>query len=195
MTITNGYATLAELKARADIDISDAEIDSLLEGWVEAASRTMDGETQRTFYARSETHYFDIPEGRELRLDDDLLTITSLTNGNGVAIASTDYLTVPKNRAPYYAIKLTENASVGWAADSKSNTEAVIALAGTWGRTSTAPADVEEACLQIAHSCLKRRYAENLSSISTVTAAGVVITPQDIPSFAWRVINRYRRRA
>jgi len=195
VTITNGYTTLADIKSRADIATADATIDSLLEGYVEAASRLIDGETQRTFYARTETHYFDIPKGRELRLDDDLLTITSVTNGDGTAIASTNYITVPKNHAPYYAIKLTEASTVGWSLNSYGNSEAVIAVAGTWGRSSTAPADIKEACAQIAHSALKRRFGENLSSISMVTAAGVVITPQDIPAFAWRVIRRYRRMA
>lgn len=195
MTITNGYTTLADIKARANIPTADTTIDSILEGYVEAASRLLDGEIQRTFYARTETHYFDIPEGRVLRMDDDLLTVTSLTNGDGTLIASTNYITVPKNRAPYYAVKLTENSTVYWNVNSYGNSEAVIALAGTWGRTATPPADVKEACAQIAHAALKRRFGENLSSISTVTASGVVITPQDIPSFAWRVIERYRRHA
>jgi len=195
MTITNGYTTLPELKAKLDIEIADLADDTMLEAYVEAASRFFDGETQRTFYARTETHYFDIPDGRELRLDDDLLTITTFTNGNAVAISSDDYIVIPRNRTPYYAIKLKETSSVYWELDSDGNSEGVLSLAGTWGRESTAPQDVKEATAQIASAAYKRRFGENLSSVTTVTAAGVTITPQDIPVFAWNVIKRYKRRA
>ena len=195
MTITNGYCDLVEIKARLGIDNSNAKDDTILEAEVEAASRFFDNETQRTFYARTETHYFDIPKGRELRLDDDLLSVTTLTNGNGVAIASTEYTVVPRNKPPYYAIKLKEGSSVGWELDSDGNSEGVIALAGTWGRTSTAPANVKESCIQIASAAYKRRFGENLGAVTTITAAGITITPQDIPTYAWRVINVYKRRA
>ena len=194
MTITNGYCSLAEIKAAIDIPTATTTDDTMLERLVEAASRTIDRETQRTFYARTETHYFDIPGGRELRMDDDLLSVTSLTNGNSVAIASTEYNVIPRNRTPYYALKLKEGSSVYWEADSSGNTEAVIVLVGTWGHSTTTPQDVKEACIQIASAAYKRRFGENLGAVSTVTAAGIVVSPQDIPVFAWNVIKAYKRR-
>ena len=47
MSITNGYATLAEVKA--SLRITDAIDDSLLETAIESASRMIDGFTARTF--------------------------------------------------------------------------------------------------------------------------------------------------
>lgn len=52
--------------------------------------------------------------------------------------------------------------------------------------------DIRQACLMIANAYYKRRYGESTSSVATVTAAGVVITPQDIPSVAAKTIERYR---
>lgn len=200
MTILNGYCTLAEYKAyqaaRGQTMITDATDDTVIEDMIEAASRFIDRKTGRTFYSRSETRYFDVPENgrRELRLDDDLLTITTLTNGDGAVLTSTlDYNLVPKNTAPYYAIKLKQSSVHYWTQDGNGNIEDVISIIGTWGYSATAPDDIKESCLMIAASLYKRRYGENLSSISTITAAGIVITPQDVPGLAWAVINSYKR--
>lgn len=200
MTIANGYATLNEFKAyqtaRGQTMVADANDDAVIEDMIEAASRFIDRKSGRTFYARSETRYFDVPAdgNRLLKLDDDLLTISTLTNGDGSVLSATiDYSKVPKNIPPYYAIRLKQSSANYWEPDGNGNTEDVITIVGTWGYSSTTPDDIKEACLMIAASLYKRRYGENLSSISTITAAGVVITPQDVPSIAWQTIYFYRR--
>lgn len=50
MAITNGYATLTEIKNFLSIPISDTADDSLLEGLVESASRSIDRIANRRFY-------------------------------------------------------------------------------------------------------------------------------------------------
>ena len=195
MAITNGYATLAEYKLWADISSTDTNDDSVIEDLVELASRYIDHKTGRTFYARTETRYFDVPRmgSRELRLDDDLLTITTLTNGDDSSIANTEYNFIPKNITPYYAIRLKASSSAYWNFDSDGNGEFVISVAGTWGYTATAPDDIKSACLMIATSAYKRRFGESTSSTATITAAGVVLTPQDIPSQAADIIRLFVR--
>lgn len=194
MAITSGYATLAEYKLFQNIASTDTDDDKVIEDLIEGSSRLIDRETGRTFYARTETRYYDVPEERLLRMDDDLLTITTLTNGDAATIASTEYNTVPKNTTPYYGIRLKEASSYYWAYDSDGNTEDVISIAGTWGWAATRPDDINIACLMIAASAYKRRLGESLTSTSTITAAGIVVTPQDIPSGAWRTMNAYRKR-
>ena len=195
MAITNGYCTLAEFKAMKDIASTDATDDGFIEDAIEAASRYIDGQTGRTFYARTETRYFSIPEdgGRQLDVDDDLLTITTLTNGDGDTIAATEYNFIPKNVSPKHAVKLKEASTEYWETDSESNTEYVISIAGTWGYTATTPDDIKEACLDIARSCYKRRFGGNESSDSIITTGGVVITPRDVSGVAARIIQRYRK--
>ena len=48
MAITNGYATLTQVKAA--LRISDNTDDTLLEGVIESASRLIDGFAMRNFY-------------------------------------------------------------------------------------------------------------------------------------------------
>ena len=51
---------------------------------------------------------------------------------------------------------------------------------------------VHNACLQIAQSAYKRRFGETQSDTATVTAAGVVLTPDDIPANVMRVLRDLR---
>lgn len=192
--ISNAYATLEEFKHFAKLENTDTVDDNVIIDIIEGASRWIDAETGRTFYARTETRYYDVPEDRFLPLDDDLLTVTTLTNGDSQVLTTSHYNLWPKNKAPYLAINMKESSPYYWASDSDSNTEAVITVVGTWGYSATAPSDINIACLQIAQNAYKRRFGENVSSVATMTAAGVVITPQDIPATVARTIEKYRRR-
>lgn len=193
MAIENGYATLVEYKAWKSTTSIDATDDVVIEQCIEAASRYIDNETGWTFYARTETRYYDTPGSRLLKLDDGLLTITTLTNGDGNTIASTEYNLWPKNSPPYSEIRLKASSSTLWKMDSDGNTEAVIDVAGTWGYVATAPHDIRQVCLMIAHNMDARRTGRNVSSTVKVTAFGVVVTPTDIPGMAAQVFRKYKR--
>jgi hypothetical protein len=193
MTIDNGYCTLAEYKSFANITSTQTTEDAAIETIIEGVSRYIDLKTQRRFYAKTATRYYDRPSGRELELDDDLLTITELLNGDDVEIASGDYNLIPVNDPPYRAIRLTETSTVLWTLDSDGNSEFVIDVAGTWGYMAAHTDDIREACLMTTQSFVKRRFGENVSGIAKVTAAGVVITPQDLPSAAADIINHYKK--
>ena len=193
MAIENGYATLAEFKAWKTVGSTDAGDDAVIEQCIEAASRYIDNETGRTFYARSETRYYDAVGGRTLMLDDDLLAITTLTNGDDIEIASTEYNLWPKNDPPYSEIKLKASSSTLWQMDSDGNVEAVIDVEGTWGYVATAPHDIRQVCLMITQNMDGRRTGENVSSTVKVTAFGVVVTPTDIPGMAAQVFRKYKR--
>lgn len=196
MSITNGYCTLAEFKAYAIPDgATDAADDAVIEDIIEAASRWIDGKTGRTFYSRAaETRYFDTPDTRELWLDDDLISITTLTNGDGTVIASTDYVLLPNNYSPKYAIKLRDASSESWELSSTDNSpEKAITVLGSWGYAATAPDDIKTACIMLSDSMYRRRMGENVSGVASVTAAGVVISPADIPSGVMALIRPYIR--
>jgi len=194
MSITNGYASLADFKAFHSIDSTDATDDGVIESAVEAASRHLDDQTLRTFYARTETRYYSVPEGLELRVDDDLLSITTLTNGDGDAIASSEYYLLPRNDTPKYAIVLKQSATELWVPDANGNTEYVISVLGSWGYASTRPDNVHWATLEMAKAFYARRTGQNMSMVARVTSAGVVLVPQGTPEWVADVIAGYRRR-
>ena len=193
MAISNGYTTLAEVKAILNpLGLAtQATDDAVIEDWVEGASRYIDSETHKTFYARTETRYFDIPAGRELTFDDWLLSITTFNNGDGVAIASTEYNFEPRNRAPYYSLRLKEMSSVVWKLDSSGNAEDVLSIVGSWGWSTTAPDNIRMACQLIVVNMYRSRYGNNTTGAATITGAGVVITPKDIPTAAVEIISKY----
>ena len=194
MTITNGYCSLSEVKAYINTSSTNTGDDAVIEDMIEMASRLIDAETHRTFYARTETRYFDYTSERGLMLDDDLLTITTLTNGDDTVITSADYKLFPLNLPQKNEIRLLQSSSKYWATDGYSNTEGVISVAGTWGYSATAPDNIKHACISIVISAYHRRYGEGVEGAATITAAGVVITPKDIPADAWGIIKSYRKR-
>ena len=194
MVISNGYSTLAEFKLYGSITSTNTNNDSVIEDLIESASRFIDAQTGRTFYARTETKYYDVPYGRELRLDDDLLTVTTLTNGDGTVITAADYNLIPKNSAPYYAIKLLDTSLLRWQSSSTGGAELIISIVGTWGWVATRPDDINLACMQIAKNYYNKREGQGTEGIAKVTAMGVVVTPAGAPMSAMQIINRYKKR-
>jgi hypothetical protein len=184
----------------ANIDAAD---DGVIEDLIETASRYIDNQTGRTFYARGtalapEDRYFSVPRDgnkRWLWLDDDLLQVVEITNGDGVVVAAADYYLMPRNETPKYAIVLKHYSGEYWKINDDGDYEYVIEVSGIWGYNATGshPADIQTACLMIASSLYKRRFGENMSSITTVTGAGVVITPQDVPKEAAYILDSYKR--
>lgn len=273
MTTLNSYATLAEFKAQKTIDTTDAADDSYIEGLLKTASRWIDGQTSFSFVPYVETRYFDVPfnknDNRILEVGLDLLEIISLVNGDGVTIPSTEYALRPRNKAPYYGIRLNDNSTFLWASDGSGSVHDVIAVTGIWGYHNRYPQawllgstaaeamdtsetgydvasgtpftvgnlirfdnelgyvsavvtntltvtrgenystaaehltginvyiwqvqeDIKQACLQLATSMYQKRYGQNATGTATITAMGVVIRPEGIPSEVWGAINPYR---
>jgi hypothetical protein len=196
MAITNGYTTLQNVKDLLNPQglATNTTDDSVIERMVEQASRLIDNICGgRTFYARTETRYFDTPADRSLFVDDDLLTITTLTNGDATTISNTEYKLHPLNDTAKVEIRLKESSTISWEADSNDNTEGVISVAGTWGYSSSAPHDIRGVCEQITVNAYKARYGQNNSGAATITAAGIMLTSDDVPRSVYAVLARYRK--
>jgi hypothetical protein len=196
MTLNNGYCTSAELLAYAKPLTSTGALTTaqvtVVENIIEATSRYIDNKTRKTFYARAATNKYDVPYGQQLDIDDDwLLSVGKITNGDGVEVTSGDYILKPNNSYPKYAVKLKDSATVQWEFDASGNSEQVISISGSWGYASSAPLDIKEACLEIASAWYNRRFGENVTSDSVITADGVVITPKDIPASANSILQKY----
>lgn len=153
MAVTNGYCTLAELKAACRI--TDNNDDTLLENCIESASRRIDGYCNRFFYQRTATaltlyagnlYYVGIP---------DLAAITELaTDNNGDGTFSTvwsasDYQLEPLDRGlqnrPATAIRAVSGKTFPLFAVPR---RPGIRVTGTWGWPSI-PDDVRDACVML----------------------------------------------
>lgn len=191
MTITNGYCTLAEFKSFNKITSYDGLDDAVIEDIIEGVSRAIDRMTSRTFYARTETRYYDTPDDNCLVLDDDLLTLTTLTNGDGTVITSTYYKLYPLNTTQKRRIILTN--TYGWLPNATTGNSGAISVVGSWGYASTVPDDINLVCKAEAMNEYHKRFGENLSATATVTGAGVVITPQGFLKSSLQRLAPYRR--
>jgi hypothetical protein len=89
----NEYTSYQDLDEYQSLDVSDTDDIELLRLLCEIASRMFDGTCRRTFYPRSETRYYDHPENTaRLKVDDDLLEVTTFTTNNGDdSVSASDY--------------------------------------------------------------------------------------------------------
>lgn len=106
MTITNGYATLPDVKHSAALNIANTDDDVLLEAVIESASRAIDNKTNRFFYAVAETRYFTAENPNRIFVTDvnSTASITIYTDDDGDGTyentwASTDFSFMPENAA------------------------------------------------------------------------------------------------
>lgn len=136
MTARNTYATLAEYKAfvtsRGQTVAADVTDDLIIDSLLEQASRYIDGKTSRKFYPTIETRSYNLPD-YELLFDADVLEVITLSNGDGSAIASTEYNLKPANEFPKYGLSLKGSSSVMWESDSNGNNDSVIDLLALYG--------------------------------------------------------------
>lgn len=271
----NSYATLADYKAyvtaRGQSITTDAADDGVIESLLETASRYLDSETGRVFYPFIQPRYFDVPASRELQVDDDLLEVITLTNGDSTTMPTTEYYLTPKNVTPAAGLKITDISSYTWLSNSAGSMENAITVLAIWGyrqkysdawksggtlgaaisSDSTLSATMtaghtlasgqiwridneivqgsvstntltlqsrgdngstaafhlngatvyiwqpeqgaKNATLEIAQNAYDRRFGRSSQNIATVTAAGVVLSPRDIPVMAERFILPRRR--
>lgn len=201
MTITNGYTTLADIKTYKRITSTDTTDDGVLERMIENASRFVDGETWTRFYTTSadETRVYTarLPERV---YTDDIIAITSVKldqDGDRtyeVTLAATDYDAMPNNYAargePIRWLQTTPLGNYSFTTQPRG-----IQIVGTFGFATSAPADIKMAVEEIVVNVYEKRFGVNTTGAATITGAGVVITPKDIPDTAWRTIERYKRGA
>ena len=154
MSITNGYTTLTQLKAKLLPEgATFTTNDSMLENIVEAVSRWIDAYCGRIFYVTSSETRVYTPITSHLVVTDDIVTITSVKLDIGArtyptTMASTDYDTLPYNTAatvtPIMGLTLTPNSAYSfYPSISKS-----VQIVGTFGVPSgcTWLEQVREAC-------------------------------------------------
>jgi hypothetical protein len=183
--LTNGYATLAQLKASDVLNFAATTAhDEILEIIIEAVSRTIDDETARQFYQTTEARYFDTEDPYCLEVDDidttSGITIETDLNGDGVyeyTWSSTDYYLADYNNRskgyPYSKIITTPQGLYTFSKQRKGNK--VTAPFG-W---ASIPKKIVMACLQYSNRTYKR--FDTALGIAGASAVGAVTL--SIPEF------------
>jgi hypothetical protein len=157
MAITNGYATLSDVKAA--LRITDSVDDALIEIAIESASREIDGYCERVFYDVGTATKTFLPEDTFLVEIDDLQSIEHLKtddSGDGVydtTWAVSDYQLEPLNQfVSGLAQPFTRIRAIGqylfpvFDIKNANYYQASIEVKGVWG-FATVPTAVKQACI------------------------------------------------
>jgi len=152
------YATLTQVRAYLGLAATETSDDTRLTTFIREASAFVDQYCIRRFDVRQETRKYDYPIRKAsvfgvysadewvslanaagdlsrgtLRMDDDLLSVTTLTNGDATVIASASYVLEPPNEYPKHLIRLLASSGVAWQLNASGDREQVISVAGLWG--------------------------------------------------------------
>jgi len=164
MAITDGYATLDEVKSA--LRISDTVDDSMLEIAIEAASREIDGYTERVFTSNSGTRLY-IPMDSYVTEIDDLVSITSLESSSDGKTFDTTWTTTDYQLEPLNGVSggltqpWTRVRAIGdylfplWDGRDTNAQEATVRIVGTFG-WSAVPTAIKQATILLSMRQFKR---------------------------------------
>ena len=172
------YCTLAQVKAYKTIE-TDTD-DELLTALIARATARIDRHCHRTFAAALGTHYLDAVadvEGRTLYLDDDFLTVEEVENGDGTILISTDYVLLPPNLTPKYAVKLLASSGKAWTF--VTDPEQAIRVQGSIGYSATPPEDIVQAAVRLSRWYYDQRDAP--FETTGMPETGVMTVPTALP--------------
>lgn len=188
------YCTTADVKL--DQGVTGSTDDTLIARYVAEAQQRIDTHCHRTFEASEDsTRYFDAVcdvVGRDLILDGDICAITTVTNGDSVVVASDEYVTNPRNKAPYYKLTILASKSKVWTYTS--DPENAISILGRWAFSTTAPADIKTACIRLA-AWMYRSKDSQVFDVTAIPDAGVLTVPKGIPADVKLTLEPYVRRS
>ncbi len=195
MAITNGYCTLAEVKAA--LRLTDNVDDTLLENAIESASRRIDGYTGRFFYKTSQTAITMYPYNEYLLffpadVATNSITIKIDTTANGTyattLVQGVDYLLEPTDTVlqsrPYLNARMVGGATFPLFVTPSFPTVQVTAQ---WGWNAI-PDDVNQACVLLA----MRQFARLNAALGVVGFADMAITVRAVDPDVRDLLSPYK---
>ena len=201
MAITNGYATLVQFQAYANMSTITADETTTIEKAIEAASRTIDRIADRRFYmdTNATARLYRTVDFYTLPVDDigstSGLVVALDADGNGnysdTLTLNTDYIldpvTAPQKGRPYTAITMVGPDTFPLPISRRPQVQ-VTAKFGWYN--GTPPDDVVEACLILSADYVKR--ASSVGGVLGLSELGAIrMSPlgRDISA----IVRAYRR--
>jgi len=189
------YTTVGKVKTHVGLTSSDTGMDTWLEAMITACSRAIDSFCKRHFYTETETRYFDFQDPYRMWLDHDLVSITTLTNGNAeILVDGTDFYKYPLSGPPYRW--LDAKTDTGNLFEYSSTTQRAISILGVWGYQAEVPAEIEEACRIWVGELYNRHDAEGVASkrIGDYSVSYATPSAGGMPEVVKAMIGTYRWR-
>jgi hypothetical protein len=196
MAITNGYATLAQVKSA--LRISDAIDDSILEMAVEAASRAIDGHAARYFYSSgTATRLYAADDSFVVQTDDiagTAIVLQTSSAGDGIfdtTFAPIDYQLEPLNgnvdglTVPFTRIRAVENYLFPVEVE-----QALVKVTAVFGWASV-PIAITQATIIQASRIYKR--LESPLGVAGFGELGAISVTRDLDPDVAQLVAPYRR--
>jgi len=187
------YCTVADIKSYLTIgqDIDDV----LLENVIERATKMIETYTHRVFQCDSATsRFFDAEQDtsqkrRRLWLRYDCAEISYVKNGDGSTILATNYVTLPRNETPIYAIdlKLSYDDVFFW----DESPEDAIEVSAFWAYSKTPPLDIVQACVRLSTFLYKQKDTTSDIERPILTGDGSTIMPVRLPKDVEQILKPY----
>ncbi len=210
------YTTLEAVKRILKIPSNVTTDDVLIQELIDEATDIIDKYCDRTFEASTDTvrrfdavryreyanamqieyyQYFDYYDQRVLWLGKyDLAQITSIVNGDGTTVASSEYVTLPINaiedERPIFAIRLKFDSDVVWTWND--SPDAAIAITGRWAYSVTCPTSISFATKRMAQYLYKQKDTSADLDRTVLTSDGIIM-PNAIPKDVQAYLAPYTR--
>ena len=168
--------------------------DGLLQDSLDEATSAINDYTRRNFAGTAGTIYVNRYSQRfvvnqALYLENDLHTLTSLTNGDSQNIPVGSVWLEPRNAGPPYRLLRLHSAYVYvW------NTDSDVIVAGTWGFSTVPPAAISRACVELG-AYFYRLKDTMPDSTAGLSAAGEVVYPKSMPDWVKQKLEPYKSRS
>ena len=196
MAITNGYATLTELKASMSIPAGDTVDDTLLELAIESASRAIDSYTNRNFYSSGTATRYYAPTSNMVCETDDIASLVHIKTMDSTDLftitwAATDYQLEPLNGivdgmpTPYTRIR-----AIGDYLFEPLDGQATVEVRAVFGYTSV-PISIRQACILQASRIMKRN--DSPLGVAGFGELGVVRVSYRLDPDVAQLIDGYRK--
>jgi hypothetical protein len=196
MAITNGYATLAQVKSA--LRISDSIDDSILEMAVESASRAIDGHAARYFYSSgTATRLYAADDSFVVQTDDiagTAIVLQTSSAGDGIfdtTFAPIDYQLEPLNGnvdglpVPFTRIRAVENYLFPVEVE-----QALVKVTAVFGWASV-PIAITQATIIQASRIYKR--LESPLGVAGFGDLGAISVTRDLDPDVAQLVAPYRR--
>jgi hypothetical protein len=195
MAITNGYATLAQVKAA--LRITDSVDDALLEMAIESGSRAIDGYANRSFYSQGSAVRIFTPNDNYLTEIDDLITLTLLESKTDddsdfdTIFAADDFQLEPLNgRVDGLAVPFNFIRAVGDYLFTQFEQEATVRVTGVWGWPSV-PISITQATV-IQSSRIYKRLDSPLG-VAGISDIGIMRVSNRLDPDVAQLVDPFRR--
>jgi len=195
LTPTNLMAYCTNTQVKTYLNVTSTSDDTLITTLIARAQAVIDTHTKRTFESSTDTREFTVgvdTEGRVLFFDEDIITITTVTSNadstSSTTISSTEYITKPRNRTPYYGIEIKKSVNKDWTFEN--DPESGITVAGDWAYSTAPPDDIVHACIRLSSYYYRQKDSQVFADVG-IEDAGQITVPLSIPEDVRAVLLPY----